>query len=79
MSNEEFPHPPIPSAIPVLGPVPSIQEEEVASALAKMRNGRAPGPDNLLSEIWKIAEDEKKRWLTSFFNDIMAEGKPPQS
>ncbi|EYC13390.1 hypothetical protein Y032_0044g963 [Ancylostoma ceylanicum] len=79
MCNEEFSQPPILSAMSVLEPVPPVQEEEVASALAKMRNGRAPGPDGLPSEIWKIAEGEGTRWLTSFFNELIAEGKLPET
>ncbi|EYC27052.1 hypothetical protein Y032_0009g491 [Ancylostoma ceylanicum] len=78
MSNEEFPHSPISLAVTVLGPLPSIQEKEVASALAKMRSGRAPGPDNPPSKIWKIAEGGETQWLTSFFNEIIAEGKLPE-
>ncbi|EYC22348.1 hypothetical protein Y032_0017g3296 [Ancylostoma ceylanicum] len=35
MSNEEFPHPPLPSAVSVLGPVPPIQEEESCSCFSK--------------------------------------------
>ncbi|EYB86958.1 hypothetical protein Y032_0270g847 [Ancylostoma ceylanicum] len=73
MFNKKFPHPPLLSAFPVLGSVPQIQEEDVASAVAKMGNGRAPDPDNLPSEIWRIAEDEGIRCLTSFFNEIIAE------
>ncbi|EYC20643.1 hypothetical protein Y032_0021g335 [Ancylostoma ceylanicum] len=79
MCNEEFPHPSIPSAIPVLGPVPPIQEEEVASTLAKMRNRRAPGPDNLPSKIWKIAEGEGTQLITSFFSKLIVKGKLPET
>ncbi|EYC06060.1 hypothetical protein Y032_0078g1172 [Ancylostoma ceylanicum] len=75
MCNEELPHPPIPSAISVLGPVPPIQEEEVASALATTRNGTAPGP----SEIWKIGGGEGTQWLTSFLNELITEGKLPKN
>ncbi|EYC40903.1 hypothetical protein Y032_0590g385 [Ancylostoma ceylanicum] len=36
-------------------------------------------PDNLSSEIWKIAEGEGTQWLTSFFNELIAEGKLPET
>ncbi|EYC06739.1 hypothetical protein Y032_0074g870 [Ancylostoma ceylanicum] len=77
--NEEFPHPPMPTVSSVLGPVPLIEEEEVTAALARMKNGKSPGPDNLPSEVWKIAEGAGTLfigWLSSFFNEMVAEGKP---
>ncbi|EYC10880.1 hypothetical protein Y032_0053g2350 [Ancylostoma ceylanicum] len=77
--NEEFPHPPMPTVSSVLGPVPLIEEEEVTAALARMKNGKSPGPDNLPSEVWKIAEGAGTRWLSSFFNEMVAEGKLPSS
>ncbi|EYC46066.1 hypothetical protein Y032_0409g940 [Ancylostoma ceylanicum] len=79
MCKKNLLNPPIPSAILTLGPVPPIQKEEVVSALAKTRNGRAPGPDNLPSKIWRGVGGKGKRWLTSSFNGIIAERKLPEA
>ena len=48
--REEFPHSPIPSGEPVLGPVPAITEQEVANAIKKTKNNRAPA---LTISLWK--------------------------
>ncbi|EYB89064.1 hypothetical protein Y032_0237g3262 [Ancylostoma ceylanicum] len=56
-----------------------IEEKKVTAALAKMKNGKPPGPDNLPPEIWKIAEGAGTLWLPSFSNEMIAEWKLPNS
>jgi len=51
VSNVEFPHPPNTSAEPTLGPAPPITSKEVTEALRKMKNTKAPGPDEVLAEV----------------------------
>ncbi|EYC03702.1 hypothetical protein Y032_0092g2572 [Ancylostoma ceylanicum] len=46
----------ISSLVSVLGPVPRIEEEEVTDAIARIKNGKSPGPDNLPSEVWRTAQ-----------------------
>ncbi|VDP23442.1 unnamed protein product [Heligmosomoides polygyrus] len=46
-SNEEFPHPTVPSADPIHGPVHKATVEETEAALRKMRPGKAAGPNDL--------------------------------
>lgn len=53
-SNQEFPHPPILSAVPIHGPEPPNTPAEVKDAIKKMKNGKAPGPDNIPAEAWKL-------------------------
>ncbi|EYC04412.1 hypothetical protein Y032_0088g2190 [Ancylostoma ceylanicum] len=69
----------MPTVNSVLGPLSRREEEEVTAALARMKNGKSPGPDNLPSEVCKIAEGAGTPWLSSFFNKIVAERKLPNS
>ncbi|XP_067144622.1 uncharacterized protein [Centruroides vittatus] len=52
--NVEFLHPPIHPADPVLGPVFLISPQEVGKALMKIKNGKAPRPDDIPTEAWKL-------------------------
>ncbi|VDL78252.1 unnamed protein product [Nippostrongylus brasiliensis] len=52
-STEEFPHPPLPQAEPIPGPILPISAEEVVLALRKMKPGKATGPDDVAAELWK--------------------------
>lgn len=77
--NTEFPHPPIPEINVTAGPVPCITVDEVKAAIRSMKNGKAPGPDDLPAEIWKLEELTNKAitWLTEFFNSIIHCGHIP--
>lgn len=79
ISNYEFDHPPTPEISPHLGPLPQISVEEVTVAIRKMKNSKAPGPDDLPSDLWKLPElnSAAATWLTDFFNAIVDCGRVP--
>ncbi|WKX94957.1 hypothetical protein Q1695_011868 [Nippostrongylus brasiliensis] len=51
ISTDEFPHPPLPHAEPILGPILSISAEEVVLALRKMKLGKVTGPSDVAAEL----------------------------
>ncbi|VDL82295.1 unnamed protein product [Nippostrongylus brasiliensis] len=51
ISTEEFPHPPLPQAEPIAGPILPISAEEVVLALRKMKPGKETGPDDVAAEL----------------------------
>lgn len=75
--NQEFPHPPIISADPIAGAVAQINTAEVTAALKKMKNGKAPGPDDVPAEVWKLLGRRGSEILTTLFNRIIADGAAP--
>jgi hypothetical protein len=75
--NEEFPHPPIPEADPVLGPVERITPGEVEVAVRAMKNGKVTGPDDIPAEVWKIVGQESYEYLASLFNKCLEDGQLP--
>uniref|UniRef100_A0A914UMX3 Endonuclease/exonuclease/phosphatase domain-containing protein n=1 Tax=Plectus sambesii TaxID=2011161 RepID=A0A914UMX3_9BILA len=77
ISTQEFPHPPIPHADPVQGPVQPITTAEVEEALRRMKNGKATGPDDIATELWKSRSWNPASWLTMLFNKIVTEKKAP--
>lgn len=78
-SNEEFPHPPITYADPDLGPVPPITPTVVMCATEKIKNGKAPEPDNIPVEGWRLMEHQGATLLTSLFNQITEDGVTPKT
>jgi hypothetical protein len=53
-----------------------IRLEELIETLEKMRNGKAPGEDNLNSELYKYTSQEFKLKLLKFLNEIYITGNP---
>jgi len=45
--------------------------------LRKTKNAKAPGPDEVLAEAWKMLGDPGIRLLTAMFNKITEEEKIP--
>ena len=78
LCNEEFPHPSVPQGAPTFGPVPRIEEAEVVQALKKMSGGKAPGPDDIPAEVWKMMGQHGVAYLTSLFNRIIVDGQVPR-
>jgi hypothetical protein len=74
---QEFPHPPIPTAEPVQGPIQPITVNEVEEAIRAMKTGKATGPDDIAAELWKSRNWNPAVWLTQLFNRIAAEKKAP--
>ncbi|MGL4932411.1 MAG: RNA-directed DNA polymerase, partial [Aeromonas sp.] len=77
--NEEFLHPPITSAAPVSGPVLPISLAEVEFAIKKMKSGKAPGPDDIPVEAWKLLGHRGVEVLTRMFNKIIDKGATPSA
>jgi len=49
---------------------PPITEDEVEYAMARMKDGKACGPDEILVEMLKLFNEEGIYQLISLFNDI---------
>ena len=56
---------------------PSIMEEEVSTALKKMKDGKAVGPDNITTEMIKALEGFGITTLTKLINNIYDTGHIP--
>ncbi|VDM70859.1 unnamed protein product, partial [Strongylus vulgaris] len=57
-----------PPADPVKGPVPCITAEEVWLAIARTKNCKASGPDDIPNEFWKECGWLGASWLAGLFN-----------
>ncbi|XP_046398182.1 uncharacterized protein LOC124164987 [Ischnura elegans] len=77
--NTEFLHPPIISADPISEPVQHISEAEVATAIKKMKNGKATGPDDIPAEVWKLLGRNSAVILAELFNNIIIDSEVPDS
>ncbi|VDP34157.1 unnamed protein product [Heligmosomoides polygyrus] len=71
--NEEFARREVQEEQPTEGPIPSWTQEEVRSAIGKMKLGKAPGPNGVPVEAWKILGNCGVNWLTQFFNRVTIE------
>ena len=59
-----------------LEPAP-FSKEEINKALKEMKDNKAPGIDQLTSDIIKIGGDEALTQITKIFNDILKNRKIP--
>ena len=51
--------------------VEEITEEEVKTALKKMKKGKARGPNDILVEVWLILGDVGIGFLTKLMNSLL--------
>ncbi|KAK6742456.1 hypothetical protein RB195_009992 [Necator americanus] len=63
--NEEFCHPSMSTVPNVESPVSPITALGVSTALAKIKSNRATGPDDVLTDVWKLLGDRRSAWLTT--------------
>ncbi|KAG7296805.1 hypothetical protein JYU34_020747 [Plutella xylostella] len=77
--NEEYPSEELPPIPPVQGPINIIHPAEIKTAIAKMKNHKSMGPDNVPADLWKKLGDNAMPWLTELFNKILIEGSIPDS
>jgi len=56
---------------------PEIVESEVMYAVRQLRNGKAPGPDNICGELLKLIEGKGITMLTKLFNKVYLSGNLP--
>ncbi|ETN75476.1 hypothetical protein NECAME_12343 [Necator americanus] len=57
LCNREFCQPPIPTVPSVECPHLPTTAVEVSAALAKMKSNKATGPDDILTDVWKLLRD----------------------
>ena len=58
-------------------PDADITAEEVKAAIRHLKNGKATGPDGIIGEILKAAEDSLVPFLVKYFNKLFKEGSSP--
>jgi hypothetical protein len=54
-----------------------ITESEVQTAIKKLKNNKAAGPDGIVAELIKLAETKVVKYLTKLFNKIFQSGTFP--
>ena len=54
-----------------------ITAEEIKTAIRHLKNGKAAGPDGIIGEILKAAEDSLVPFLVKYFNNLLKEGSFP--
>ena len=77
--NAEFPwsEDDLPPIDAVLGPPPVITKEETVAAIRSMKNGKAPGPSGIISEMLKASLETSGEVITSLANAIIREERIP--
>lgn len=50
---------------------------EVQAAINAMKDGKAPGPDKINAEFFKLLNEDKVKWLTLVFNYVYNSGNVP--
>ncbi|KAK9885715.1 hypothetical protein WA026_012482 [Henosepilachna vigintioctopunctata] len=59
----------IDNVLPVVGEEgPTITQEEVESAIHRLKNNKVPGPDRVHGEVLKLLDPEQIKLLTKLFN-----------
>ena len=70
-------------ATPIFPPAPidtsPFKEQELMSALSRLKNRKSPGPDQLPAEIWKYAPREVHKALLAHFNKAFRNAESPRS
>ena len=64
--------------LPVLGPIQAVTEHEVSLALKCMKNGKASGPSEVTSEMFKFAGDLGTAMLCTVFNNALKSDAAPE-
>ncbi|GFR67061.1 RNA-directed DNA polymerase (Reverse transcriptase) domain containing protein [Elysia marginata] len=59
--------------------VPPFTKSEVRKCLKDMRKNKSPGPDDITSDVVRIAGEPALDYLTKCFNEILKTGKIPTS
>ena len=57
--------------------VPQVDEEEVKTAMKKMKRGKAVGTDNITIEAWRVIGGKGIEILTDVFRQVMTKEKMP--
>ena len=68
------------SRAPVHPTIPDTQPfslEELEAALQKLKKHKAPGPDHNANELFMILDEDNRRLLLSYYNDIWETGEAP--
>src|ERR1700757_990000 len=61
----------------VSGPCDSISVEEVRSALASSKSGKAAGPSEVVVEMLEASGEAGLQWVTDICNEVERSGKIP--
>ena len=57
------------------GPIETITEEEVRTAMRKSKSGKAPGPTGVTCEMFQNAGDVCLTELATVYQDVLSTGK----
>ena len=55
-----------------------VTKDEVTRALISLKNGKAPGPDGIIGEMFKNASDVVLDFFVKLFNEIFNKGVYPE-
>ena len=59
--------------------MPEVLQEEIDTAIAKLKQGKAPGPDHVPAEAWQAAGEETRRAIKREIDNIWQTGRWPES